>query len=122
MDYTGNYYWGNTQNGAHFSGPFGTKEDAYAEACFESEPEQDIYIGKSHTVRPSVCAESLIEMVCEDLYESTYEDAIDCWCMKIEKEKLEALSKELTDVLLKHLEQWGEETSWEVISDPEKVR
>jgi hypothetical protein len=116
----GDWYWGERADGCSYHGPHDTREAAIAEA--RGEGAKRIFVGQSHAVWVQVDAETVIDQWANgEAVDLLYEDALEYWCHKVPKEKLDALSQELTDCFRKHLESWGERTEWEVISDPEEV-
>lgn len=114
------WYWSTKGEGATFSGPHDTREQAIEEA--RSEGATTIYVGESRTVEVEVDADQVIDQWLNgSSVDLLYEDALDFWCRRVPQADIDALSAELTEVFKKHLGKWGEDTSWQVISNPAKA-
>jgi hypothetical protein len=115
----GKWYWSTRGEGVGFDGPYETREEAIAEA--RAENAERIFVGEAHEVEVEVSGDRVIEDWACQGHDLLYEDALDHWCEVITPEEMDDLSRELTAVFKKHLQKWGERTTWDVISDPVEV-
>lgn len=114
------WFWSTSGEGNTFNGPHESKEACIVDAQAETGEQDGFFISTSHTVEVSLDADQVLEWWACDGSDCLYEDALDSWCVVVSKESRAALSDELTKVFKKHLKEWGEDYSWDVISDAAK--
>ena len=113
------YFAATRDDGPYYIGPCDSKELALEEAKTEYADEikegAEIHLGIGREVTIMIDGDSVLEKLADQWFDELYEDALDCWCDKIPKEKKEELGVRLSEVLHKWLDENNEQHTFTCI-------
>lgn len=107
---------------ARMNGPFDSEADALEDAKREYPERNQFVVGQGFRVEVDCDAECLIENFSCQEPDILYENALEDWCEKVPRSKMDALSSHLTEILKEHLKEWGEPYEWLVVRERKRVQ